>query len=198
MTMGLATVFISVGMLETSTALAQAPAETTETIIQSRLREIKFLADYDHALLIQTTLPFTDWACSDPFCGYLEKIQVPITNLAGNIVGEGVHDGEVRCVGTDCSQTIRLQITTAISPGLTGNTYQYGFMRNQIIDPDERRAVVTGEGTISSEGQTERFEFTATFQDNRDGTVAVRYEASRPDASFVIARSPGRLEFGSR
>ena len=42
------------------------------------------------------------------------------------------------------------------------------------------------------------FLFTATFQDNQDGTVSVRYEASRPDASFIIPQAPGRLEFRRR
>ena len=65
-----------------------------------------------------------------------------------------------------------------------------GYFRNLLL--------VGGKGTVSNDGQKERFLFTATFENNRDGTVAVRYEASRPDASFVIPRVPGRFEISRR
>lgn len=44
----------------------------------------------------------------------------------------------------------------------------------------------------------ERFIFTATFLNNRDGTLWVRYEASRPEASFIIPKAAGTVYFLKR
>ena len=118
-----------------------------------------------------------------------------ITDLAGNPVGEGEHRGEIRCDGNNCSQATNLQITLPLT--WTGE-YEYRFTARQAVDPDERSAVVAGEGTWSNNGESERFSFTASFRDNRDGTVWVKYEASRSDASLIIPAAPGRLEFGSQ
>ena len=122
---------------------------------------------------------------------FTDLLDIEITDLSGNVVGEGQHEGKVRCSGnSNCSQATQLQ--------LNGIEYEYKFKARQALDPDERRAVVEGTGTIVRDDKKERFLFTATFEDNRDGTVRVRYEASRPDASFRVPKSPGTFGIYSR
>jgi hypothetical protein len=120
---------------------------------------------------------------------FTDDSTVQFTDLSGNVVGEGVHGGEVKCKPKSCSH--QTYLSSGIPPAeLT--VYEYKFATKQALDPEARRAVVAGTGTISSQGQKERFTFTATFEDNKDGsTVGVRYEASRPDASFIIPEAPG-------
>lgn len=116
-----------------------------------------------------------------------------VTDLSGNFVGQGVHVGEVRCKNGHCNK--RIQLDLSLSQPLTDVvTLEYRFTTLQALVPEDGRAVVSGTGTIFSRSQQERFLFTATFQDNGDGTVWVRYEASRPDASFIIPRAPGSFE----
>jgi hypothetical protein len=128
---------------------------------------------------------------------FTEPLTIQITDLSGNVVGEGVHGGEVRCNRNNCSQTTQLIYTIPLTDWLWSE-YEYKFTTRQAIDPVEERVVVGGTGTISSRGQKERFSFTAVFQNNRDGTVWVRYEASRPDASFIIPAAPGTFSISSR
>ena len=126
------------------------------------------------------TIPLTD---PDYFWG-------EILDLSGNILGEGLHFGRVKCTGDNCSQK-----TTIV---LDGVEYTYKFSSRQAHDPDARRLVVEGIGTLTNERQKERFSFTATFEDNRDGTVKTAYVASRPDASFVVPDTSGRFEIRSK
>jgi hypothetical protein len=125
---------------------------------------------------------------------------VEIRDLSGNPLGEGLHGGLVLCGASDCTQAtvltgycchdIWLTDTLYMHQGLSAEI-EYGFTIRQSLDPVEQRAVVGGTGTISRRGETVGFSFTATFQNNRDGTVSVTYVASRPEASFVIPRAPG-------
>jgi hypothetical protein len=114
---------------------------------------------------------------------------IDIQDLQGVGIGQGTHVGRLRC-NNKCSQKTQLQ--------LNGVTYEYQFKTRQLVDPGERRIIAAGTGTIKSNGQRERFLFTATFQDNRDGTVWVRYETSGPDASFIIPNAPGTFTIFSR
>lgn len=116
-----------------------------------------------------------------------------VYGLDGDPVGEGVHIGGVRCRGDNCNKNTQILFT--IPPeGATISGVEYRFKNRIAIDPDARSVVAQGAGTIYSDGQKERFSFFATFEDNRDGTVFVRYDASRQDASFIIPKSPGRFE----
>jgi hypothetical protein len=119
-----------------------------------------------------------------------------IMDLSGNVIDdEGEHGGEARCNGDNCNK--KAQVIISPSDVVT-TVYEYKFTTRQALDPDEGTAVVSGIGTISSRGQKERFSFTASFRDNRDGTVAVTYVASRPDASFIIPEAPGTFTIYSR
>ena len=109
-----------------------------------------------------------------------------IYDLSGDPVGEGVHLGKVKCKGDNCSQTTSLD--------LEGTVYEYRFTTRLAQDPEARRVVVEGTGTLTSGRQKERFSFSATFEDNRDGTVSSTYSASRPDASFSILATSGMFE----
>lgn len=120
---------------------------------------------------------------------------IPITDLMGNVIGEGRHTGKLRCILGNCSQKANLSFA---SPLISTAEYEYKFKTLQAFDHEARTAVVAGSGTISNGDQKERFLFTATIQDNLNGTLAVTYVASRPDASFIIPESPGRLEIRSR
>ena len=116
-----------------------------------------------------------------------------VYDLSGNPVGEGVHLGEARCRGNNCNKNTQILFTVSFTdPAVLG--VEYRFSNGVVLDPVERRAVVQGVGALYDGRQKERFTFTATFQDNRDGTISVRYEASIPYASFVIPNSPGRFE----
>jgi hypothetical protein len=121
---------------------------------------------------------------------FTDELTIQITDLSGNVVGEGVHGGELRCNRDNCSQKTYLSFGVSLTEP---TVFEYKFTTGQVLDSVEERAVVGGTGTISSRGQKERFSFIATFQNNRDGTVSVRYEASRPDASFIIPEAPGRF-----
>lgn len=115
---------------------------------------------------------------------YFQASETPvaITDPGGALVGEGSHRGQLLC-NNRCSHQTQLEVN--------GIAYQYRFEVRQALDPDAGVVVVSGRGTLSDGGQKERFSFTATVEDNRDGTVWVRYDASRPDASFVVPETPG-------
>lgn len=115
---------------------------------------------------------------------------VQIQDLSGNMKGEGLHFGRVKCKGDNCSQS-----TTLV---LDGAEYDYKFSYRQAHDPEARRLVVQGTGYVTNDRQKERFLFTAVFEDNRNGTFRTTYEASRPDASFIVPSTPGNFEIGSK
>lgn len=177
---GLAAVFITLGLLgTTSEVLAQEQAETEPTYIDPFYQPPPPDPDED----LQFIAFFTD------------EVPIQITDLSGNVLGEGLHQGEVKCNSNNCSQKTVLSVGYYFTDPVT---YEYQFTTRQALDPEEERVVVSGKGRISSDGQKERFSFTATFQNNRDGTVWVRYEASIPDASFIIPYSSGTFEIFRR
>ena len=112
------------------------------------------------------------------------------TDLSGNLIGEGVHVGELRCVGDHCNQKIEFEPATP-GPGTEPLVYEYKFKSKQAFDPVTETVVVSGTGTISSGSSKIRFAFTGTLQNNGDGTVYVRYDASTPVASFIFPAAPG-------
>lgn len=117
-----------------------------------------------------------------------------ITDLAGTPVGTARHTGEVRCKDDNCQGRVELVVFNS-----TGSVYYTYRMKHSVaLNPETRRSVVEGTGTIFGGMQKERFRFTATYEDKGDGTLLVRYEASRADASFLIADAPGRVTFMSR
>lgn len=139
-------------------------------------------------------------ACSDEAVHMLLPYSPPsgkleVTDLSGNVVGEGEHWGELRCAGPACSGKTQLSITTP------NRSFQleYGFAARQAVDSLQEMAVVTGSIYLTDptwyKGQVQIIPFTATFQKNGDGTVSARYDAARPDASFIIRASPGTLVF---
>ena len=174
MAVGLAGLFITLGLLATTSSVLAEGAELEGIVPMSQA-----LAPGDNNII---TVIFTD------------PLNIPITDLSGNFIGEGIHIGDVRCKSNKCNRNTELQFTIP----LTDPVYTYKFTTRQAFDPEAGRAVVAGTGTISSRGQKERFSFTATFEDNRDGTVSVTYVASRPDASFIVPRSPGTFTIMSR
>lgn len=126
---------------------------------------------------------------------FTDPARVQITDLSGNARGEGEHMGKVRCNSNTCNQQTQLTFGIPVTDPIV---YEYKFTTRQALDPDEESVVVAGKGTISSRGQKARFSFTATFQNNGDGTVLARYDASRPDASFIIPRTSGTFRIFSR
>jgi hypothetical protein len=176
--MGVVAVVISIGLPEMSSALALEPAGTEPMYLDPLAQPPPPNADD-----FQFVAFFTD------------DLTVQITDPSGNVVGEGVHGGEVKCKRNGCSQQTYLSFGLPLAES---TVYEYKFTTRLALDPEEERVVVEGKGTISSRGQKERFSFTATFQNNRDGTVSVGYVASRPDASFIIPRAPGTFSIISR
>lgn len=164
---GIATVLVLVGLADVSSALAQ----TRTGNFSAQRKHLSPPAPFD------ITIYFTD------------PNDIYIADLTGNILGVGIHRGEVRCNRiSSCNQKTQLYFTI---PATINTTFEYKFTTLEGDDPDERRVVVSGWGTLSKDGRKERFLFTATFQDNRDGTIMAIYDASRPDASFIIPNSPG-------
>jgi hypothetical protein len=170
-TLGLGGVFVLIGLLGVSPALARESEITQPVGPATRWQPPPNLPP----VTIVTTLTYN----------------IDITDLAGNPVGQGEHGGQVTCNSNGrCVHATELQ--------LNGIAYKYRFEERQAVDTVARSAVVRGTGTIDSNGKKERFSFTATFQDNGGGTVAVRYEASRSDASYIVPAAPGTLEFRYR
>jgi hypothetical protein len=170
MSMGFAVMLIFIGLMNVSTALALGQAgAVTVPISQS---------------VFQPPPPDDDDLVFIAF--FTDSVNIPILDLLGNEIGEGTHGGEARCRRNHCNKMTQL---------LFNAEYEYNFTTRQLLDPIAASAVVGGAGTITYPDRTERFYFIATFQDNRDGTVWVRYDASRPEASFIIPRAPGWLDF---
>jgi hypothetical protein len=176
-TMGFAAVLIWMVLIEVSSALALEGAGTDPVRLAQPAQQQPPEED------IIVTVVFTDPASTQ------------ITDLSGNPLGEGTHEGELRCNLINCSKKTHLSFTSLTTGAAE---YEYKFTTRQALDPEAGRVVVAGSGTISNGDRKERFQFTAIFQDNRDGTVLVRYEASRPDASFIVPESPGNLLFRRR
>lgn len=120
---------------------------------------------------------------------YTDPVGVSITDLVGNVLGEGVHEGGIRCYqNSNCNGQTELYFT---NPS-TNNSYEYKAATLLTIDPEEQRAIVTGTGILYKDGRKEgRFSYSATIEDNRDGTIKVTYISSNPGASFIIPNSPG-------
>jgi hypothetical protein len=129
-----------------------------------------------------------------------DPVPIQITDLSGNVVGEGVSEGELRCNGDNCTKSIDLNVQLFNPPVGEPSSYllEYKFSSRQAFDLEAERVVVAGTGTKSSDRSKERFSFTATFRNNRDGTLSVTYAASRPDASFVVPEVPGTFEVRTR
>lgn len=117
-------------------------------------------------------------------------------DLSGNVIGEGTHVGELRCVGDSCNQKIEFE---PISPQETTESvvYVYKFKSREAFDPTAERVVVSGTGTVFNGGPKIRFSFTGVLQNNGDGTVQVTYIASTPDASFIFPAAPGTFSIMS-
>lgn len=173
---GFAAVISWLALMQVSSALAVEGAGTDAVLLEQPV-----LQQPEPSLIV--IVVFTDPA-----------FDIPILDLMGNVIGEGRHAGKLQCILNNCSQKAKLSFA---SPLISTAEYEYKFKTLQAHDLDARRLVVAGSGTISNGDQKERFLFTATIQDNGDGTLAVRYESSRPDASFIIPESPGRLEIRS-
>lgn len=174
---GLAAVLISIGLLGLSPALAHE-GELTGPVRQAAPE--------------QPQQPVDDFVF---FVVFTDPAVIEITDLSGNVVGEGTHEGSVRCNRDKCSQKTQLQFTPFFTDPAV---YEYKFSTRQALDLVAESVVVAGKGTISSNGQKERFLFTATFENNGDGTVSATYVASRPDASFMIPRSPATFRIFRR
>jgi hypothetical protein len=115
---------------------------------------------------------------------------VQINDLNGNLVGQGEHSGQVRCFNNKCNRGTQLQ--------LNGVEYRYKAKTASDIDPTSGIVLVAGTGTVTGNGQKEAFKFNAIFQDNKDGSIFVRYDASNPNASFIIPNTTGTLTFSSK
>lgn len=66
------------------------------------------------------------------------------------------------------------------------------------LDSERGVVVVAGTGMIRTNSQKVGFSFSAIFQDNNDGTIYARYDASNPDASFIILATPGTLTISNK
>jgi hypothetical protein len=159
--LGLAAVFILIGLFAAAPAQAQAPA-----------KEPSYEVVFTHA------------------------VPSLVRDLGGVVVGEGTQLGKLMCNTSNCSQKVEVEIYygTYLTNLLS---IEYKFATRLADNPEERTVVVDGSGSITLDRMKERFRFTATFHDNRDGTVKATYEASRPDASFIIT-SPGSFIIESR
>jgi hypothetical protein len=114
---------------------------------------------------------------------------VQYTDPGGNTLGQGVHMGELRCVGEICNQKIEFE---PLVPVATTETlvYEYKFKSREAFDPLTETVVVSGEGTISNGGMKTRFAFTGVLHNNGDGTVQVTYVTSALDGSFSFPAVP--------
>ena len=124
-----------------------------------------------------------------------EPREVQIWDLDGREIGAGEHLGTLGCNGNTCGLETELTFMYPITCYTSNcSEYEFNFVTRNEADPVNSSVVVVGTGTMVRSGQREAFTFIATFQDNRDGTVSAKYEASRPEASFMIPSTPGTLE----
>jgi hypothetical protein len=169
-------VVVLIGLLAASPVLALERAGTGVAYLDS-LAEQRAPDDLDAAIY------------------FTHPLAVPVMDLSGNVVGEGVHVGAVKCAGDRCRHQTYLGFDIDSEEP---RVYEYKFGRRLAINAGEQVVVVEGKGTIFGGGQRERFSFTATFRNNGDGTVFVTYAASRPDASFIIASAPGSFDISRK
>ena len=137
-------------------------------------------------------LGLTGTAQSAPFMilvTFTDTAPIEYRDLSGNS-GEGVHLGELRCVGDNCNQKIEFEPLSQES-SRDNMVIEYKFKSRQAFDPEAERVVVLGTGTITDGGSKIKFSFSGVFENNRNGTVAVTYTASTPDASFIFPAAPG-------
>lgn len=125
---------------------------------------------------------------------FTDELTIQISDLGGNIVGEGTHLGRVLCPGSNCSQKTSLDFSLNFA---IPTQIDYKFKELLALDPEAERAVVAGVGAIKSDHMNEKFSFSAVLQNNGDGTISVTYVASRPDASVAL-RSPGSFVISRR
>lgn len=121
---------------------------------------------------------------------FTDASPTPYTDLIGNVLGAGVHVGELRCVGDICNQKIEFE-PVSLQTSTDTVVYEYKFKSGHAFDPEAERVVVAGTGTILSSGPKIKFSFTGVFENNGDGTVQVTYLASAPEASFSFPAAPG-------
>lgn len=135
----------------------------------------------------------------EPSVGYhiwlTDELSVEITDLDGTTVGTGMQMGEVLC-RNKCSKSILVDVYYAEMGSQRSIRYQ--FTTRQAADPNARRVVVGGKGAIQNAGKNDKFTFTATFEDKGGGAIMARYEASMPEASFIVPESAGRMIFWSQ
>lgn len=125
---------------------------------------------------------------------FTDTSPIRYTDLSGNILGEGVLVGKMRCVGDNCSQEIEFEPISL--EATTGNVkYEYKFKSRQAVNPEVEVVVVSGTGSIIDDGQRIRFSFTGILQNNFNGTTRITFNASTPDVSFIFPEVSGELEF---
>ncbi|MGD2027062.1 MAG: hypothetical protein PVI99_04530 [Anaerolineales bacterium] len=124
---------------------------------------------------------------------FTDTSPIQYTDLSGNVIGEGMHVGELLCIGDNCNQKVKFE---PISAGQNTEpvVFEYKFKSKQAFDPVTERVVVSGTGTLSNAGQKTRFSFTGVFENNGDGTVKVTYISSTPEASFIFPAAPGTFD----
>ena len=124
-----------------------------------------------------------------------ETTTVEVFDLSGNPISGGLHSGEEWCKNDNCLKKTQLDLNQPLTGPVT---IEYRFETRQALDPEELLVVVAGTGTLFNGNQKEKFQFSASIQDNEDGTLSVTYLASRPDASFMIPSAPGTFEITTR
>jgi hypothetical protein len=170
----LATVFGLAVLFMTLHWLGQAPA------VQAREQ---VLTEPVKASSSMQQAPFPEFDIID-----LPVVTTDTLDLGGNVLGLGVYDGKLKCNGDNCNQKASLE--------LLGTSYEYKFSTRQASDPTGGSLIVAGTGTLTSNGHKQRFTFFASFINNLDGTIFSRYDASIPEASFIIPRAPGTMKLG--
>ena len=178
MTVGVVAVFIiSIGLLGLTPARAQEQGVTDSARQTTPAQQAQ--------TIYRVTVDFTP------------STSVSIMDRMGNVISEvGTHGGQLRCNDNNCNQKTQVIVDPSATDPVV---YEYRFMTRQVFDPVQQTVIVAGTGTVSSGGAKERFSFTATFADNRDNeTISVIYDASRPDASFIILKSPGTFSIDFR
>lgn len=127
--MDFAAVLIWMVLIEVSSALALEGAGTDPVLLEQPAQQQPPEED------IIVTIVFTDPASTQ------------ITDLSGNPLGEGTHEGELRCNLINCSQKTQLSFGIPLTRPVE---YEYKFTTRQALDPEQARAVVAGSGTLSN------------------------------------------------
>jgi len=127
---------------------------------------------------------------------FTDTTPIQYTDLSGAVIGEGVHVGELRCVGDNCNQKVEFEPSYS-EPNTEPVVFEYKFKSRQAFNLESETVVVSGTGIISDGGSKIRFSFTSVFQNNGDGTIRVTYSASTPEASFIFPAAPGIFSVNS-